>query len=97
MAGNAIEIAGRYRRYLQQIAIALHDLESPLIAAVNGPAMGAGLDIACMCDIRLASERARFAETFISLVPCLVVTFAWGYGGIGPPQPCRPNRMGRPD
>ena len=67
MAGNAVEIAERYRRYLQQIAIALHDLELPLIAAVNGPAMGAGLDIACMCDIRLASERARFAETFIRL------------------------------
>ena len=67
MAGNPVEIAERYRRHLQQIAIALHELELPLIAAVNGPAMGAGLDIACMCDIRLASKRARFAETFVRL------------------------------
>ena len=67
MAGNPVEIAERYRRSLQQITIALHELELPLIAAVNGPAMGAGLDIACMCDIRLASERARFAETFVRL------------------------------
>ena len=38
-----------------------------MIAAVNGHAIGAGLDLACMCDIRIASEKAKFAESFIKL------------------------------
>ena len=39
----------------------------PIIAAVNGPAIGAGLDLACMCDMRIASESARFAESFVKV------------------------------
>ena len=39
----------------------------PTIAAVNGPAIGAGLDLACMCDMRIASQSAKFAESFIKL------------------------------
>ena len=39
----------------------------PTIAAVNGAAIGAGLDLACMCDMRIASEKAVFAESFIKL------------------------------
>ncbi len=39
----------------------------PTIAAVNGAAVGAGCDLVCMCDIRIASERARFAESFVRL------------------------------
>lgn len=50
-----------------RIPLSLHNLEVPVIAAVNGPAIGAGLDLACMCDIRIASEGAIFAESFVKL------------------------------
>lgn len=52
---------------IQRIPRALARLEVPLIAAVNGPAIGAGCDLAMMCDIRVASERASFAESFVQL------------------------------
>jgi enoyl-CoA hydratase/carnithine racemase len=42
-------------------------LEVPVIAAVNGPAIGAGCDLACMCDIRIAGESAKFAESFVKV------------------------------
>jgi len=38
-----------------------------VIAAINGPAVGAGCDLTCMCDIRIASSRAKFAESFIKV------------------------------
>jgi len=66
-AGSAIAIQDQYRRGIQQIPLALHKAEVPVIAAVNGPAIGAGFDLACMCDIRIASNRAVVGETFINL------------------------------
>ena len=56
-----------YRKGIQSLSNALFNLEVPIIAAVNGHAMGAGLDLACMCDIRIASDKAVFAESFIKL------------------------------
>lgn len=56
-----------YRRGIQRLPLALFNLEVPVIAAVNGHAIGAGLDLACMCDLRIASERAKFAESFVRL------------------------------
>ena len=66
-AGSAIEIQEQYRRGIQQVPLALHRAEIPLIAAVNGPAIGAGFDLACMCDLRIASSRALVGETFVNL------------------------------
>jgi enoyl-CoA hydratase/carnithine racemase len=56
-----------YKRGIQRIPLALWESEVPSIAAVNGPAIGAGCDLACMCDIRIASEKAQFAESFLRL------------------------------
>lgn len=66
-AGDVAEVEARYRRGIQRIPLALAEVEIPLIAAVNGPAIGAGFDLANMCDIRLASSKAKFGETFVSL------------------------------
>lgn len=60
-------IREEYRHGIQRLPLALYNLDVPTIAAVNGPAIGAGCDLACMCDIRLASENAYFAESFIKL------------------------------
>ena len=64
---SEMEIRQQYRRGIQRLTLALFNLEVPVIAAVNGHAIGAGLDLACMCDIRVASEKAKFAESFIKL------------------------------
>lgn len=55
------------REGIQQVPLALYKLDVPVIAAVNGPAIGAGCDLACMCDIRIASQTAKFAESFIKM------------------------------
>ena len=64
---SEMDIRHDYRRGIQRLTLALFNLEVPVIAAVNGHAIGAGLDLACMCDIRIASEKAKFAESFIKL------------------------------
>ncbi|WP_312965238.1 crotonase/enoyl-CoA hydratase family protein [Stutzerimonas kunmingensis] len=66
-AGSPYELRNTYRDGIQRIPIALYELDIPIIAAVNGPAIGAGLDLACMCDIRLAASSALFAESFVRL------------------------------
>lgn len=66
-AGDVAECEARYRRGIQRIPLALQHVEVPIIAAVNGPAIGAGFDLANMADIRIASGKARFGETFLNL------------------------------
>ncbi|PWC28698.1 crotonase/enoyl-CoA hydratase family protein [Teichococcus aestuarii] len=61
------EIRDSYRRGIQKIPLALYELDVPTIAAVNGPAIGAGLDLACMCDIRIGAESSSYAESFVSV------------------------------
>lgn len=65
--GTGAEIRERYRRVVHRIVRSLYGLETPLIAAVNGPAMGLGCDIAGLADIRIASEQATFGVPFLRL------------------------------
>jgi len=65
--GTAAEIAEAYRSAVQQLPLVLSRIDIPTIAAVNGPAMGAGCDLALMCDLRIASSRALFGEVFVDL------------------------------
>lgn len=64
-AGDAAAVRDGYRDGIQRVARALWECEVPLIAAVNGPAYGAGCDVTCLCDIRIASTAAAFAENFV--------------------------------
>lgn len=66
-AVRAVDDRHRYRHGIQKLPLAMHALEVPTIAAINGPAIGVGLDLACMCDIRIAAEGAQMAESFIKL------------------------------
>ena len=70
-AHDGASIRDEYRYGIQRLTLAVYNLEVPIIAAVNGAAIGAGCDLACMCDIRIASEKAFFAESFVKvgLVP----------------------------
>jgi enoyl-CoA hydratase/carnithine racemase len=66
-AGDVQNLQDGYRRGIQQMAVALHAAEVPTIAAINGAAIGAGFDLACMCDIRIAASGAKLGETFVNL------------------------------
>lgn len=57
----------RYRHGVHRIPRAIRAIEVPLICAINGPAIGAGLDLTLMCDIRIAAAEASFAESFVKL------------------------------
>ena len=65
--GTQQEIEKGYKNGIQRIPLALWSVEVPVIAAVNGAAVGAGCDLAMMCDIRIGSDKARFAESFVKL------------------------------
>lgn len=61
------ETRRNYRYGIQRLPLAFEALEVPVVAAVNGPAIGAGCDLTLMCDLRIASETARFAESFVKV------------------------------
>ena len=54
-----------YMRLPNRAALALHRISKPTVAAVDGVAVGAGMNLALGCDIVIASSRARFAEIFV--------------------------------
>lgn len=65
--GGGMAIRERYRRIVHRIVRSVYELQVPLIAAVNGPAVGLGCDLAGLADIRIASDRARFGVPFLKL------------------------------
>lgn len=56
-----------YRRGVQRAVRAMLDCEIPMVAAINGHAIGLGLDLACLCDVRVAAEGAKMAASFIKV------------------------------
>lgn len=70
-AGESNELRETYQAGIQQIPLTISQLKTPIIAMVNGAAVGAGCDLAAMCDLRVVASTATFAETFakVGLVP----------------------------
>ncbi len=70
-AGDPAELRSRYVRGIQAVPRRIAEFSKPLIAAINGAAIGAGLDLACMCDLRIAQAGAKLGSTFVKvgLVP----------------------------
>lgn len=69
--GEPNELRQRYQQGIQQIPKTIEDISKPLVAMVNGAAIGAGCDLAMMCDLRIGSPLTKLGETFtkIGLVP----------------------------
>jgi enoyl-CoA hydratase/carnithine racemase len=64
---STAELRRFYQTGIQRLPLAMRALDVPIIAAVNGPAIGAGCDLACACDIRIAADTATFATSFVKL------------------------------
>jgi enoyl-CoA hydratase/carnithine racemase len=65
--GSGVDIRDGYRNNIHRVVRSIHGLEVPSIAAVNGAAIGLGCDVACMTDIRIAADTAKFGVTFLKL------------------------------
>lgn len=70
-APSAASIKAGVEGNVQRLPRKLAEIDKPVIAAINGIAVGAGLDIALMCDVRFAAESARLGEVYarIGLIP----------------------------
>ena len=63
-SGTAGPLSDKIAPVRDQVVLAMRNASKPVIAAVNGPAAGAGMNIALACDIRVAADTARFGQSF---------------------------------
>ena len=70
-SGDSCELQTNYEFGIQEIARVIERVSTPIIGVINGAAVGAGVDFACMTDLRVGNKNSSFSETFgrISLVP----------------------------
>jgi enoyl-CoA hydratase/carnithine racemase len=62
---NPINVKNSLWKNIQRIPLLMEEIDKPMIAAINGAAIGAGLDMALMCDIRFCSEKAKLGEGYV--------------------------------
>lgn len=67
VANTPANVTKRIREKVQSLPRKIREIDKPIIAAVNGFAVGSGLDVALMCDVRFAAASARFAETYLRM------------------------------
>jgi enoyl-CoA hydratase/carnithine racemase len=65
--GSPAELMDNYKKNIQDVLLAVYNVEIPTIAAINGSAVGAGCGLTLMCDMRVASRKATFGETFLNV------------------------------
>lgn len=66
LTSSPLHVKNSLWKHIQRIPLLMEQIDKPMIAAINGPAIGAGLDMALMCDIRYASSKAKLGEGYIN-------------------------------